>query len=86
VEKSKDLSKNAWKQAQKRRRAASKAYYDLAKRGEKLASSVRRSVYTRRAMDQAKATRSQLKATVTGMRKTARATGQATKAAAKKVG
>ena len=86
VEKTREVSKKAWTGAQKRRKKALKAYEDLAKRGEKLVTSIRRSTYTRRAIDQAKSARPQFKATATRARKTATATTKATKAAAKKVG
>jgi hypothetical protein len=86
VEKSREASKKAWTMARKRRKNVIKAYEDLAKRGEKLVTSIRRSAYTRRALDQAKTARSQVKAATTSVRKTAGATTQATRAAAKKVG
>jgi hypothetical protein len=86
VEKTREASKKAWTMAQKRRKGVLKTYEDLAKRGEKLVTSVRRSAYTRRAIDQAKSARSQVKAAATGVRKTGGATGQAAKSAAKKVG
>jgi len=86
VEKTREASRKAWTMAQKRRKGVLKTYEDLAKRGEKLVTSVRRSAYTRRAIDQAKSARSQMKVAATGVRKTAGATGQAAKSAAKKVG
>ena len=86
VEKTREASKKAWTMAQKRRKGVLKTYEDLAKRGEKLVTSVRRSASTRRAIDQAKSARSQIKAGATGVRKTAGATGQAAKSAAKKLG
>jgi|SRR5207247_5883613 len=86
VEKTREASKKAWTIAQTRRKNVLKAYEDLAKRGEKLVTSVRRSGYTRRALDQAKTARSQVKAAATSVRKTAGATKEATRAAAKKVG
>jgi hypothetical protein len=86
IEKSRELSKKAWTRALKERKQLLKAYRDMAKRGEKLVTSVRKSAYTRRAADQAKTARSQVKSAVTSIRKTADATASATKAAAKKVG
>ena len=86
IEKTRELSRKAWSGAQSQRDQFAKAYVDLAKRGERLVTSIRRSAYTRRALDQAKTTRSQVKAAVTGIRKTAGATATAGKAAAKKVG
>lgn len=86
VEKTREASKKAWTMAQKRRRRVLKTYEDLAKRGEKLVTSIRRSTYTRRAVDQAKSARSQVKAAATSVRKTAGATTEAAKSAAKKVG
>ena len=86
VEKTREASKKAWTMAQTRSKGVLKTYEDLAKRGEKLVTSVRRSTYTRRAIDQAKSAQSQVKAAATGVRKTAGATSQAAKSAAKKVG
>ena len=63
--------------AQKRRKKVLGSYEDLAKRGEKLVTSVRRCAYTRRAVDQAKSARSQVKAAATSVRKTASATTEA---------
>jgi hypothetical protein len=84
VEKTRKLSRKTWTEARKQRKQLLKAYRDLAKRGEKLVSSVRRSAYTRRAVEQAKTARSQVKSAATSVRKTADATAAATKAATKK--
>ena len=86
VEKTKTVSAKAFKLAKGGRKSAVRTYEDLAKRGEKLVTSVRRSTYTRRAIDQAKSAQSQVKAAATGVRKTAGATSKAAKSAAKKVG
>jgi hypothetical protein len=86
IEKSRELSKKAWTRALKQRKQLLKAYRDMARRGEKLVTSVRRSAQTRRAVDQAKTARSQVKSAVSSIRKTADATARATKQAAKKVG
>jgi hypothetical protein len=86
IEKGRELSKKAWGRALEQRKQLLKGYGDLARRGEKLVASIRTSAYTRRAVDQAKTARSQVKSAVTGVRKTAEATGTATKAAARKVG
>ncbi len=86
LEKSRELSGKAVEFAQGRRQDWMKTYQDLAKRGEKLASSVRRSTYTRRAIDQTKVARTQVKAASTSVRKAATTAAQATRQAAKKVG
>jgi len=86
VEKTREASKKAWTFAQKRRKKVLRSYEDLAKRGEKLVTSVRRSAYTSRAVDQAKSARSQVKAAATSVRKTASATTEASKAGARKIG
>jgi len=86
VEKTRQLSRKAWTEAQKQRHKVAESYQDLARRGERLATGIRRSASTRRAVEQAKTARSEAKAAVTGIRKTAGATATATKAAAKKVG
>jgi hypothetical protein len=86
IEKSRELSKKAWIRAQKERKQLLKAYRGLARRGEKLVTSVRTSSYTRRAVGQAKTARSQVKSAATSIRKTGDATATAAKAAAKKIG
>ena len=86
LEKSRELSQKAWKQALMQRKQLMKTYQDLAKRGERLVKSVRKSAYTRRAVSQAKTARIQVKSAVTSIRKTAGASATATKAAAKKAG
>ena len=86
VEKSRELSMKAWTEALKQRKQFLKSYRELAKRGERLVTSVRKSTHARRAVGQAKTARTQVKSAVTGVRKTADASATATKAAAKKVG
>jgi hypothetical protein len=86
IEKSRKLSKKAWTRALQERKGILKAYRNLARRGEKLVTSVRKSAYTRQAIGQAKTARSQVKSAVTSIRKTGDATATATKAAVKKVG
>jgi hypothetical protein len=86
IEKSRELSRKAWTRALRQRKQLLKAYRDMARRGEKLVASVRRSAYTGRAVDQAKTARSQVKSAVTSIRKTADTTASAAKQAAKKVG
>ena len=86
IEKAKGLSGRAATLAQEQRKQMVKVYYDLAQRGEKLASSIRRSTYTKRAVEQTKVARSQVKAASTSVRKAVSTTTEATKAAAKKVG
>ena len=61
-------------------------YGEFAERGEKLRKSVRRSAPVKRAADQTKIARSQVKAATTSVRKAAQANAQATRSAAKKVG
>ena len=85
VEKSKELADMAAETAKVQRRSAAKLYTELAQRGEKLVSSVRRSVYTKRASNQIKTARVQVKGAATSVRKAAGSTATATKAAAKKV-
>jgi hypothetical protein len=92
-ETSKDLSRKAWEAAQTSRQEALKTYEELARRGEKLATSIRRSVYTRRAVDQTKMARTQVEGVgkqamkaSTSVRKAAGSTAQAARAAARKVG
>jgi hypothetical protein len=85
VEKSKELADMAAKSAKVQRRSVAKLYTELAQRGEKLVSSVRRSVYTKRASNQIKTARVQVKGAATSVRKAAGSTATATKAAAKKV-
>jgi len=83
--KASELSGKAVSLAQDQRKAVLDAYGDLAGRGEKLVSSVRRSAYTKRAVAQSKTARTQVKAAATSIRKAAGSTATATKAAAKKV-
>ena len=81
----KELSGKVMELAQSQRHAVARTYEDLAERGEKLAKSIRRSAYTRRAIDQTKVARSQVKAAATSVRKAAGSTVEATRAAARKV-
>lgn len=85
IEKSKELSSAAVKIAKSRRMDVTKGYESLAERGEKLASSIQRSVYTKRALDQTDKARQQVKTTVRSIRRAAGATAEATQAAARKV-
>jgi hypothetical protein len=85
IEKTKELADKAAHTATGQRKTFTKAYYGLAERGEKLVTSVRKSVYTRRATDQIKSARTQVKGAATSVRKAANSTTTATKAAAKKV-
>lgn len=92
VDRIKDLSVKAWDGAKGQRQAAVKSYRDLAERGEKLATSIRRSTYTQRAVDQAKQARSNAQSAWRSVRKAAsstadagKATAEATRQAAKKV-
>jgi hypothetical protein len=86
VEKTKTLSEKAFAFAKDRRTGAVQTYEDLAKRGEKLARSIRTSASTRRAFEQTKTARSRVRAAATSVRKAAGETAGATKAAARKVG
>jgi hypothetical protein len=85
MEKSKGLVDKAAKAARSQRKTFVKLYMDLAHRGEKVVTSVRRSAYTKRAADQIKTARTQVKGAATSVRKAAGTTATATKAAAKKV-
>ena len=86
IEKGKEYGTKALEVAKDQRETAVKTYRDMVVRGEKLVGSMRRSAYTRRAIDQAKTARSQVKAATTSVRKAAGTTAEATKQAAKKVG
>jgi len=85
ADKAKDLSTRAWQLAKGRRDTLTSTYEDLADRGKKLATSVRNSSYTKRAVGQVKTARSQVKAAATSVRKATTATADATRDAAKKV-
>lgn len=85
VEKTKELSGAAVTFAKGRTKDITKGYESLAKRGEKIASSIRRSAYTKRAMEQSDKARSQVKSTARTIRRAADATADATRAAARKV-
>jgi hypothetical protein len=87
-----DLSAKAWDRAKTRRHAVAKTYRELAARGENLATSIRRSTYTQRAVDQTKQARSNAQSAWRSVRKAAsstadagKATAEATRQAAKKV-
>ena len=86
IEKSKELGVKARKVTKVQRKDVVKTYREMVVRGEKLAGSIGRSAYTKRAIDQAKTARSQVKAATTSVRKAAGTTAEATKQAAKKVG
>jgi hypothetical protein len=85
VEKTKEISVKARDLAEARRKELAKLYDDLAVRGQKLATSIRKSTYTKRAIDQTKTARTQVKAATTSVRKAVGLTAEATKQAAKKV-
>lgn len=86
LEKGREVSGKALQLAQGQRQDWIRTYQDLAKRGEKIVASIRRSPYTRRAIDQTKVARSQVKAASTSVRKAAGTAAEATRQAAKKVG
>jgi hypothetical protein len=71
--------------AQGGRKSLDGTFRSLVKRGEKVEKSVRKSAYTRRAMDQTKVARTQVKAATTSVRKAVSSSAQASKAAAEKV-
>jgi hypothetical protein len=92
-ETAKDVSQKAVKVAKDRQSTFVKTYEDLAERGEKIAKGIRRSVYTRRAIDQTKVARTQVEAVgkqvkkASGsVRKAAGSTAEAARVAARKVG
>ena len=85
MEKAKDFYGKTRTMVQAPQETMAKSYEDLSKRGHMLATSVRKSTYTRRAMDQTKTARTQVKAAATSVRKAATANVAAGKAAAKKV-
>jgi hypothetical protein len=84
-EKGKELSKTVIDRAKDRRQSVVKGYDGLATRGEKLAKSIRRSTYTKRAIEQTDRARQQVKATARSIQRAAGATAEATTAAARKV-
>jgi len=86
IEKAREVTGKAFEFAQSQRQSVAKTYQGFGKRGEKLASSIRRSAYTQRAIDQTKTARSQVKAASTSVRKAVTTTATATRQAAKKVG
>ena len=85
IEKTRELTGAAVTFTKGRTKDFNKGYASLAKRGEKLASSVRRSVYTKRAVAQTDKARHQVKATVRTIRRAAGTTAEASQAAARKV-
>ncbi|MGH2683072.1 MAG: hypothetical protein ACRDIX_07550 [Actinomycetota bacterium] len=68
------------------RRWVTKRYTSWAKRGERLATQMTKSAPAKRAADQTKQARSQVKAATTSIRKAVGAQAEAAKTAAKKVG
>ena len=86
VEKIRELPRAVSQVAVDPRGKVMEAYEDLAKRGEELVSSIRRSAPTQRAVEQARTARSRVKAATTSVGKAVDAGAQATKSAAKKVG
>jgi hypothetical protein len=85
VEKTREFAGKAAGAAKGQRKVFLKTYAKLAERGEKLVKSVRKSAYTKRAVDQIKTARGQVKGAATSVRKAAGSTATASKAAAKKV-
>ncbi|MFN2591043.1 MAG: hypothetical protein ABR518_09775 [Actinomycetota bacterium] len=86
ADKARELSEKAWTFARDRRGRVSEAYGDLAERGKKLATSIRNSAYTKRAVEQAKTARTQVKKAAGSVRNATDATAEATREAVKKVG
>lgn len=86
IEKSRELTGMAWKAMQGSLETLNRTYRDLADRGEKVAKSIQRSAYTRRAIEQSKVASRQVKAAATSVRKAVDSGTEATKAAARKVG
>ena len=86
LEKGKELSGKAADFALGQRKDWIESYQDLARRGEKIVASIRRSPYTHRAIEQTKVARSQVKAASTSVRRAADTAAEATRQAAKKVG
>ena len=86
LEKGRELSGKAVELTQGQWQDWTKTYQDLARRGEKLVASIRRSPYTRRAIDQTKVARSQVKAASTSVRKAADTAAETARQAAKRVG
>lgn len=85
IDKARELTGSSWQVWQTRGSDLARAYRGLAQRGEKLAKSVRTSAYTRRAVDQTKVARAQVRSATTSVRKAVSSSATATKAAAKKV-
>lgn len=92
ADKAGELADRAVELAKSRRHSAAKTYGDLADRGRKLASGIRRSTYTRRAVDQVRQAGSTIRSAGRTAGKAgaesaaaARATGEAAREAAKKV-
>jgi hypothetical protein len=85
IEKGRELSGNVVAYAQGGRKSLDGTFTRLVKRGEKLDKSIRTSAYTRRALDQSKVARSQVKAATTSVRKAVTSSTQASKAAADKM-
>ena len=67
------------------RKDTTKAYQGLVERGEKIVGSIQRSVPVKRAGEQTKVARTQLKSAVTSVKKALGAQTEAVKASAKKV-
>jgi hypothetical protein len=71
--------------AQGGRKSLDGTFKSLVKRGEKVEKNIRKSAYTRRAMDQTKVARTQVKAATTSVRKAVSSSAEASKAAAEKL-
>lgn len=86
IEKGKELSTWTIDRAKDGRARLMGAYDELATRGRKLSTSIRRSVYTQRAIDQTKNASRQVRRAATSVRQAADSTAQASRAAARKIG
>jgi hypothetical protein len=84
VQKTREFAGKAAHVARSQRKTFLKTYSQLAERGEKLVKSIQRSAYTKRATDQMRTARTQVKGAATSIRKAAGSTATAGKAAARK--
>jgi hypothetical protein len=85
IEKGRQVSGDVVAYAHGARKSLDGTFKGLVKRGEKLEKSIRSSAPTKRALEQSKVARSQVKAATTSVRKAMSTSAQASKAAAGKV-
>ncbi|MBA3729021.1 MAG: hypothetical protein H0W94_07470 [Actinobacteria bacterium] len=86
IEKAREVPDVVGQLASDPRGRVSRMYRDLADRGERIVSGVRRSAPTRRAVDQVGSARSRVKAAVTSVGRVVEATAAASRNAARKIG